>query len=167
MRKLVVLCTSLCALVLSISATPVHAQNTLWVASNGSDAAACSQTAPCATFQGAIDKGSVSQINCLGSGNYGKFTVTASITVDCGTGNVGNVVVSGNDTIAITINTASAATIVLRHLSLNGLGTAFIGIGTSTFPSGTLIVEDCMIHGFRNGAGGHGIQFVPSAGRGL
>ena len=149
-------------MVLLISASPVHAQNVLWVANNGHDANACSQTSPCATFQGAINKGSVSQINCLTSGNYGPFTITASITIDCGTGNIGNVAVSGGN--AITINTASAATIVLRHLSLNGLGTATNGIGTTLFSSGTLIVEDCMIQGFHSG---YGIYFAPSSGRGL
>ena len=86
MRKLILLCTSLCAMVLLISASPVRAQNVLWVSTSGSDANVCSQTSPCATFQGAINKGSVAQINCLSSGNYGAFTVTASITIDCGTG---------------------------------------------------------------------------------
>src|ERR1700704_1233924 len=101
MRK----CILLCAMVLAISATPVQAQNVLWVSATGSDAAVCSQAAPCLTFQGAIDKGNVSQINCLTSGDYGPFTVTASITVDCGTGNVGNVAVHGASNDAITINT--------------------------------------------------------------
>src|SRR5260221_10855025 len=122
MTKLVLFCTALCALVLSICATPVHAQNTLWVASNGNNANPCTEAARGAPFQGAINKGGVPQINCLTSGNYGPFTITASITVDCGTGNIGNVAVNAG--YAITINTPSAATIVLRHLSLNGLGGA-------------------------------------------
>ena len=147
MRKLILLCTSLCAMVLLISASPVRAQNVLWVSATGSDANACSQSAPCATFQGAINKGGVAQINCLNSGNYGPFTITASITIDCGTGNVGNGCQPAGT--AITLNTAAAATVVLRHLSLNGLGTAATGIAQS-FSSGTLIVEDCMIHGFNN-----------------
>src|SRR3954451_5767776 len=117
MKKLILLCSTLCAVFL-ISASPARAQNVLWVSATGSDAVVCSQAAPCLTFQGAINKGSVSQINCLTSGNYGAFTVTASITVDCGTGNVGTVF-SGS---AITLNTNSSATVVLRHLSLNGGG---------------------------------------------
>jgi hypothetical protein len=167
MRKLIVLCTSLCAMVLLISASPAGAQSRLWVSANGLDANSCSQQSPCATFQGAINKGSVSQVNCLTSGSYGPFTITASITIDCGAGNIGNVVVSlGN---AITINTASAATIVLRHLSLSGPVTATSGINTQQFASGTLIVEDCMIHGFRNNGTGNGtgISFGPTGGRGL
>src|SRR3977135_4527566 len=113
MRRFTLLCTLLCAMVLVISASPVRAQSVLWVSATGSDHAVCNQWAPCLTFQGAINKGSVTQINCLTSGSYGAFTITASITVDCGTGNVGNVVVSGGST-AIAITTGSAATIILR-----------------------------------------------------
>jgi hypothetical protein len=160
MRKFILLCVFTMAL--SISATPVLAQSVLWVGPNGSDANACSQTSPCATFQGAINKGNVAQINCISSGNYGAFTITASITIDCGTGNVGNVVAAPNGN-GITFNTSSAATIVFRHLSLNGFGAAQNGIDAEAFPSGTLIVEDCMIHGFQN----FGIVFTPTAGRGL
>src|SRR5258708_1536931 len=128
MRKLVLLCTTLCAILLLISASPVHAQNVLWVSNVGLDANPCSKTSPCATFQGAISKGSVSQINCLSSGSYGPFTVTASITVDCGSGNVGSVAVGAGT--AIVLNTAAAATVILRHLSLNGLGAASYRIAT-------------------------------------
>jgi hypothetical protein len=161
MNKVVLLCASLFTMVL-LSASPVRAQFALWVSPSGNDSNSCFETAPCATFQGAISKGNVAQINCLGSGYYGPFTITASITIDCGTGNIGNVVAAPNGN-GITINTSSAATIVLRHLSLNGFGGAADGIDAEAFPSGTLIVEDCMIHGFQN----FGIVFAPTAGRGL
>jgi hypothetical protein len=165
MRKLILLCASLCSMALFFAASPVRAQNVLWVASNGSDGNNCGQTTPCATFQGAINKGSVSQINCLTSGNYGVVTITASLTIDCGTGNVGTVSVTGATNNAITINSSSAATIVLRHLSLSGNNSAQFGIsGASSFASGTLVVEDCTIQGF---TGGSGIVFGPSTGRGL
>jgi hypothetical protein len=164
MRKVTLLCARLFTMVLLISASPVRAQNVLWVGPGGSDSNACSQTAPCATFQGAINAGSVSQINCLGSGDYGTFTITGSLTVDCGAGNVGNIAsasVSG-----VKINTSAAATVILRHLALNGLSanTSINGIQAGLFFSGTLIVEDCMIHGYH---GGDGITFVPQSGRGL
>src|SRR5258708_3020863 len=98
MRKLILLCTSLCAMVL-ISASPVHAQSNLWVANYGNDGNSCSQTSPCATFLGAIFKGGVAQINCLTSGDYGPVLITASITIDCGSGNIGNVAVSSGSAI--------------------------------------------------------------------
>jgi hypothetical protein len=162
MRKFILLCLSLCATVLAISASPVRAQSVLWVSATGSDAAVCSQAAPCLTFQGAINKGNVAQINCLSSGNYGAFTITASITIDCGTGNIGTIFATAGN--AINITTGAGAIVVLRHLSLNGNGSAANGIVTNTFPSGTLIVEDCMIQGFSITAG---IYFAPTSGRGL
>ncbi len=145
MRKIILLCASLFVTVLLFSASPVRAQNVAWVGPNGDDMNACIETSPCATFQGVINKGNISEINCLGSGNYHPFTITASITIDCGAGNIGNIVNSTNA--AITINTTAAATIILRHLALNGLSTsAFVnGITATSFFSGTLIVEDCMI----------------------
>jgi hypothetical protein len=165
-RKIILLWASLFILALSMSASPVMAQNVLWVASFGSDTNACHQTSPCATFQGAINKGgsSTSQINCLDSGSYGPVTITASITIDCGAGNVGNIVSSSAT--AITINTPAAATIILRHLSMNGLLTTSVvnGIDARGFSSGTLIVEDCMIQGYRSETA---INFAPSGGRGL
>jgi hypothetical protein len=161
MRKLILLCASLCVMAL-FSGTTVLAQQTLWVSPNGSDNNICSETSPCFTFQGAINKGNVGQIFCLGSGAYGSFSVSASITIDCGAGNFGTATVSANSTVVLT-NT-SAATIVLRHLNLFGAGTARTGIDASGFSSGTLIIEDCQIHGFH---GGDGILFEPTGGRGL
>ncbi len=162
MRKFILLCTSLFAMVLLFSASPVRAQNVAWVSNNGSGTT-CSETSPCATFATAIATGA-SQINCLSSGNYGTVTITASITIDCGTGNVGNIVSSS--TAGITINITAAANIILRHLALNGLSTGSLihGVNATSFFSGTLIVEDCMIHGYH---GGFGIFFEPASGRGL
>jgi hypothetical protein len=161
MRKLILLCASLCAIVLLFSASPVMAQS--WVSPNGLDTNACTPTAPCATFQRAINLGA-SQINCLASGSYGPVTITTSLTIDCGAGNVGNIVSSSAS--AITINTTAAATIILRHLALNGLSTvtAVDGIDAASFSSGTLIVGDCMINGYHFGVG---IVFGSTTGRGL
>jgi hypothetical protein len=162
MRKIILLCASLFTMVLLFSASPVRAQSVAWVSANGSGLA-CSETSPCATFAAAIATGAA-QINCLSSGSYGTVTITASVTIDCGTGNVGNIVSSSAS--GITINTTAAATIILRHLALNGLSTltGVNGITATSFFSGTLIVEDCMIHGYSNG---FGIGFFPTNGRGL
>jgi len=151
-------------MVLLISAGPARAQNVSFVSPLGSDSNTCSQTSPCASFAGAYNKVGVSQINCLGSGIYGPITITTSLTIDCGTGNVGNIAYAGGS--AITINTTASATIILRHLNLNGLANnnSTSGILASSFFSGTLIVEDCMIHGYHSG---FGIYFVPASGRGL
>jgi hypothetical protein len=158
MRKIILFCATLFATVFLMSANPVHAQNVLWVGPNGSDGNACSQTSPCATFQGAINQGSVSQINCLASGNYGAVTITSSLTIDCGSGNVGNVVVSSGS--GITIYATGPADIVLRHLSVTGVGMPQgAGIQTQIFNSGSLTVEDCTMQG-----NDYGIYFNPDRG---
>jgi hypothetical protein len=161
MRKLIQWGAALGAAVLLIPASPVCAQNVLWVSSSGSDGNVCSQTAPCATFQGAINKGSVAQINCLTSGNYAPVTINASIIIDCGSGNVGNIIPAANSA-AISIGTFTG-TVVLRHLSLKGFGGTSTGIAAGGFV-GSLVVEDCMIHDFN---GGPGISFAPIQDRGL
>jgi len=130
----------------------------------GTTATPASRLPPCATFAGALSKGNISEINYLGSGNYHPVTITTSLTIDCGAGNVGNI---ANPTLSgITISTTSATTIILRHLALNGLGNSgsMDGIHATGFFSGTLIVEDCMIHGYHDGTG---IVFEPESGRGL
>jgi hypothetical protein len=163
MRKFILLCASLFTMVLLFSTDPAQAQLALWVSPTGNDGNNCFEAAPCLTFQGAINKGNVAQINCIGSGYYLPFTITASITIDCGAGNIGVVVAGGQGNNAITINTSSSATIVLRHLALNGLHTANSGIITTGFSDGNLIVEDCAIQGFTQ----FGLDFAPTSGRGL
>src|SRR6202035_3238240 len=108
MRKIILLCASLFTMVL-FSASPVRAQLALWVSPTGNDSNSCFEAAPCLTFQGAINKGNVAVINCIGSGYYLPFTITASITIDCGAGNVGSVVAGGQGNNALTINASSAA----------------------------------------------------------
>ncbi|MGA2257289.1 MAG: hypothetical protein ABSG53_21750 [Thermoguttaceae bacterium] len=177
MKRLMLLCASLCTVAFVVPAKPVHAQNLAWVSPNGNDSNTCSQTSPCATFAGAIAKGGIAQINCLGSGNYGALnsttvSITDSIIIDCGDGNVGEMTTNGGSA-AVNINSSDAnAVIVLRHLSLNGGdNTGVNGINTQAFPAGTLIVENCVIHGFHysspNGVTGNGIYFAPTSGRAL
>jgi hypothetical protein len=164
MRKVILLCATFFTMALLISTSPALAQSVLWVGPNGSDSNACSTAAPCATFAGAYGKGSVSQINCLGSGHYGPITITTSLTLDCGAGNVGNITSSVAN--GITIQTTASATIILRHLALNGLSNigGVEGIDAQSFAGGTLIIEDCMIHGYH---GSFGIFFEATNGRGL
>jgi hypothetical protein len=162
-RKFILSCASLCAMVLLFSACPLQAQTVLYVSPTGSDANSCGQSTPCATFQRAINLGAA-QISCLGSGNYATSTlnISSSITIDCGTGNVGNMAVTSGNAITIT----SSPTVVPRHLSINGFRTGNSQFGIyAAIPSGTLIVEDCMIQGF-NTTSSYGIGFSTTAGRG-
>jgi hypothetical protein len=161
MRKFILLCAALFTMVLSLAAGPVQAQ--LWVGPNGSDANPCTQTQPCATFQQAISRGAT-QIDCLGSGSYGRVIITGSLSIDCGAGNVGNIVDDLDP--GVTINTSSDVTVTLRHLAITGLGStaeATDGIRASSFAGGTLIVEDCTVYGYPRGSG---IFFETSLDRG-
>lgn len=162
MRRFILLCTSLSVMVLLVSASPVRALG-VYVSRSGIDLADCTSTNPCRTFQGALNKyPGTRRITCIDSSDeYGPVTITASIIIDCGTGNIGTIVSNAGS--AITINAAAGATIILRHLALDGNGSATDGINASSFPSGKLIVEDCTISGFANGAG---INFRPTSGRG-
>jgi hypothetical protein len=69
-----------------LQAAPGYAQATrTWVSGVGDDANACTRTAPCKTFAGAISKtASGGEINCIDPGGFGAVTITKSITIDCG-----------------------------------------------------------------------------------
>jgi hypothetical protein len=161
MRKLVVLCASLCATALIGLAAPAQAQNTRsWVSASGSDNSpgTCTQAAPCLTFGHAIGQTSAGgEIDCLSGGDFGPVTIAQSITIDCG-GQAGEVGVQMSGSDGIDINITSSATVVLRHLAINGFGSSGFGI-LVTGPGPTLIVEDCEIYGF---PGGVGIYFQPT-----
>jgi hypothetical protein len=164
MRKLILLCAVLSAVAFPVPLTPAHAANTRsWVSSSGSDSNACTQAAPCLTFAHAIGQtSSGGEIDCLSGGDFGPVTITSSITIDCGAGQVGAIGVTMSS--AIDINTNSSAVIILRNLNLTGFPDAGSGIFTTGFSSGTLIVQHCNISGFTTG---YGIYFTPSSGRGL
>jgi hypothetical protein len=114
-----------------------------YVSGVGSDASPCSRTAPCATFQAAVNNTSAGGVvTALDAGDYGPVTIYHAVTLD-GTGTQASIVTnSGN---AITINSASSDTIILRHLTLTGLSGS--GNGT-TLNSGSLVMDDCKISGF-------------------
>ena len=94
-----------------------------YVSGVGSDANPCSRTAPCRTFAGAIGKTSVNgEINCLDSGGYGSVTITKGITIDC-SGVIAGVLASGGITgILINMNDGAKDLVVLRGLSIDGVG---------------------------------------------
>jgi hypothetical protein len=168
MRKLILLSALLYATAFVGMATPAHATNTRsFVASNGSDGNACTQAAPCLTFAHAITQTNAGgEIDCLTSGDYGPVTITTSITIDCGPGNLGAIEVPGTSTVAISINLSAVGVVILRNLSLNGVGsTGSVGIDTAGFPNGSqLYIQRLTIQGF---TGGDGIVFSTFGARAL
>jgi hypothetical protein len=134
-----------------------------WVSGVGDDVNPCSRTAPCKTFAGAISKTAVGgEIDVLDPGSFGAVTITKSISIEAN-GLIAGVFASGSN--GILINAASSPTavvVVLRGLTLEGIGTGLAGISfVSGGPlgGGSLYVEHCFINGFQTG-----ISIAPGSG---
>jgi hypothetical protein len=151
--------------VIGLAIAPAHAQATrTWISGVGDDANPCSRTAPCKTFAGAISKTSTGgEIDSLDPGGFGALTITKSITLDGGGGQVASVLTVG--TPGININ-APAGVVILRNLRFNGLlqngspGT----IGVQIIAASKVELENDDIFGFGNSSGQAGIVIVPSSG---
>jgi len=149
MSKLNVL-TLLGVLVLGTSLMSAQATRT-WVSGVGDDANPCSRTAPCKTFAGAISKTAPGgEIDALDPGGFGALTITKSITIDGGGGQVASVLVAGTN--GIVVAAGASDVVIIRNLRFDGLrgaGNANAGLNGIRFISGgTLIVDKCEIFGF-------------------
>ena len=144
----------LAAASLAFAVQPASAQATrTWVSGVGDDANPCSRTAPCKTFAGAISKTAAGgEISVLDPGGFGAVTITKSITIDGGGGQVTSTLVSGTN--GIVVSAPATATVTLRNIRINGLvGTPSGGLNGIQFLSGgALHVEHCTIFGFTQNA---------------
>ena len=128
-----------------------------WVSTKGNDGNSCSYAAPCRTFAGALSRiASGGEIDVLDSGDFGPVTINKSVSlisasllggIHAGTGN------------AITINAGPNDKVVLRGLTLDGLGTGSSGV--SFLSGGSLYIEGCTINNFL-----WGVDFAPTNGSG-
>ncbi len=173
--------TSILALALFMPAL-AHAQaSRTWVSGVGDDANPCSRTAPCKTFAGAISKTAPGgEISVLDPGGFGAVTITKAITIS-GDGTLASVLVSGTN--GIVVNAGANDVVILRNLSINGIGT---GINAVNYLAGAaVIIENCSMYGFTNNTvnaqlsangnlliknssiqgGGQGVAISTSAGR--
>jgi hypothetical protein len=135
------------SLALAVQSASAQATRT-WVSGTGNDADPCSRTAPCKTFAGAISKTATGgEISVLDPGGFGAVTITKSITIDGGGGQVASVLAAGTNGIAIS---AGAGTVTLRNLRINGiLGAPVVGLNGIQFLSGAALhIENCTIFGF-------------------
>jgi len=150
-----------CAVILLLGANPAMAQATrTWVSGVGDDANPCSRTAPCKTFAGAISKTAAGgEISVLDPGGFGGVTITKSITINNNGGEAG-VLVSGTN--AIVINAAATDRVVLRGLTIEGLGTGLNGV--RVLSAAEVVIEDCLIQNFRGANPSAGVLLAPSAG---
>lgn len=143
-----------------MGASLAHAQATrTWVSGVGDDANPCSRTAPCKTFAGAISKTAAGgEISVLDPGGFGGVTITKSMTID-GQGVVASIVNAGGVN-GIVINTGLNDKVVIRNITINGIGSGLNGI---RFLAGaSLLVDNVTIQGMTT----DGIFVQPSVGLG-
>jgi len=139
------------ALLAALAPAVVHAQATrTWVSGVGDDANPGSRTAPCKTFAGAMAKTAPGgEIDALDPGGFGAVTITKSITLDGGGGQVASILVSGTN--GIVINAATTDVVILRNLKFQGLGPGSSGHGLSGIrinTCGIVVIQNCEIDGF-------------------
>src|SRR5215467_8776205 len=151
MRKINLLA---CLAIVLLGTTLMSAQATrTWVSGVGDDANPCSRTAPCKTFAGAISKTAPGgEIDALDPGGFGALTITKSITLDGGGGQVASVLVAGTNGIVVAAQPGDI--VIIRNLRMDGLlggGNGNAGLSGIRFISGkSLTVENDVIFGFVN-----------------
>lgn len=136
-----------------LAAAPAAAQATrTWVSGLGNDANPCSLTAPCKTFAGAISKTLAGgEISVLDPGGFGAVTITKSITIDGGGGQVASILAAGTNGVVIN---AAGITVTLRNLRINGaVSTPTPGLNGIQFLAGAALhIENCAVFGFSQNA---------------
>jgi hypothetical protein len=148
--------TGIATLIAALACTPAYAIPRTFVSGTGAGAA-CTRAAPCATFQAAHDAtDSGGEVNCLDAGEFGRVTVTKSITIDC-TGVLGSILAAGNG--AVDSDTPGIV-IRLRNLGIRGIGASAGGDlrGVNISGAAALFIENCTIAEL----GGFGISFFPN-----
>src|ERR1700688_2979939 len=121
MKTKLAVCILAVLAVLVLASTPAYAQATrTWVSGVGDDANPCSRTAPCKTFAGAISKTAIGgEIDVLDPGGFGALTITKSITIDGGGGQVASVLVAGTN--GFNISAQSTDIVTIKNLRIQGL----------------------------------------------
>src|SRR5437660_11152056 len=150
------------AAILSLSiATVASAQATrTWISGVGDDVNPCSRTPPCQTFAGAIAKPAPGgEISVLDPGGFGAVTITKSITLDGGGGQVASILASA--TTGILINAQNTDVIQIRNLRINGAQAGLNGI--RILNAKAVKIENCDIHNF-TGNPGRGVSIDRNAG---
>jgi hypothetical protein len=159
MKKALIVAVLGLAAGVGLYSAPAHAQATrTWVSGVGDDVNPCSRTAPCKTFAGAISKTAAGGIiNCIDPGGFGTLTITKSIEIDCLNTKAGMLAGGVN---AINVN-AAGIIVVLRGLSIEGIGTGLIGV--NIIAAGVVHIEKSTIRGFRGGTA-NAVRLATTAG---
>jgi nitrous oxidase accessory protein NosD len=121
-----------------------------YVSNEGDDTNACTPTSPCRQIDRGVDVvQSGGEVVVLNSGDYDPTTISKAVTVVAVPGAMVGIATDAGA--AVTVTTGASDTVLLRGLTLNGLGSQQTGIA---FNSGqSLHVEGCTINGFGIGIG--------------
>ncbi|MEO8676523.1 MAG: hypothetical protein ABI569_13160 [Casimicrobiaceae bacterium] len=134
-----------CGAVLAAFAGPAVAlspQRT-FVATGGNDANPCALTAPCRSFGAAIAVVAAGgEVIVLDSGGYGGVSINQSVSIISPSGVYAGVTVFSGA--GITVNGSASDVVVLRGLTLVGLGGS---VGISSNSLGTTRIESCAVSG--------------------
>jgi hypothetical protein len=131
------------ALVAAFACVPAQGAQRAFVASTGSDANACTPSAPCRSFQAAhasVDAGG--EIVALDAAGYGAVTITKSVSILGNPGFITSISVGSGDGVTIT---TGGVNVVLRNLYINGIGGS-TGINMNAGTS--LTIENCVVANF-------------------
>jgi hypothetical protein len=144
------------AIALLLPAAALAQATRTWISGVGDDVNPCSRTAPCKTWAGAISKTAAGgEIDALDPGGFGTLTITKSLTLDGGGGQVASVLASG--TPGITVNAGATGRVTIRNLAINGINGTIAGgtIGVNVVQAATVHLENDHIFGFT----GNGVTF--------
>jgi len=121
-----------------------------FVASTGNDAnVPCALSAPCRSLQvGFNNVATGGEVVVLDSAGYGIITIDRSVSIQVPPGIYGGVTPGPGATGVMVTTVNSTDFVVLRGLTINGLGAANRGI--DFLASGTLYVDSCVIIGLTN-----------------
>jgi hypothetical protein len=149
----------LSAFFLALLASAASAQVRTFVASTGSDANPCSRTAPCRTFQAAVNAAAPgAEVVALDSAGFGSNAfITKSISIIASPGVYAGITVLSPVSDGVDINAGAQDTIILRGLTVISQNSA-LGNGIRFNTGGTLHIENCVVNGF----GTNGVLFQPS-----
>ncbi len=149
-------CKALASVVALFAVNALAAQRTFVSAVDGIDGNPCTRPSPCRSFAAALPLTDPDgEIIAVDSGGYGVVTITQAVSIVAPGGvYAGITATTGN---AIVVNAGDTASVVLRNLSLNSVGSTMNGIQAFDAVS-TLSVEGCTITGFSY----DGIGFAPS-----
>jgi hypothetical protein len=140
----------------SSAALAVGTASRTFVSGVGSDTGSCPLATPCRTFAYALTQTAPSgEIIVLSSAGYGAVTITQAVSIINTSNFAGVTVASGN---GITINAGPSDIVVLRGITVDGVGTGTNGILLNS--GGVLSMVNCIVQNFTN----QGVLVAPTSG---